>query len=274
VFLFIKNNAFRAQDTLLNKKETIFVLGGFVGKDEITDIKGSLGDVTTSFNTLFPQGTKKDSVDAQTQAHLLNNLASLNTKLDSLERVVSIGVPLSQANENMQKLDNLQRGLDSLDSKLNLYISTSKELKEKTEDLSKMLATKVNKGQIDSLSEKIDALEKMYSELSVSKTNESLVSLIEILETLRGRIKKLESEVEKEIMSNSAPGSPTSSMTLSPKVENYSSETANKTSDLYTGGISGTNTYQQTPIEEEKPKGFFAGIISAISGLFKGGKND
>jgi DNA repair exonuclease SbcCD ATPase subunit len=240
-----------------------------LGKDDIADIKGYLGDVTTSFNNLFPQGNKKNPVDVETQAHLLNNLSSLNTKLDSLERIISVGVPLSQANDNMQKLDNLQRGLDSLDSKLSLYISTSKELKEKTEELSKMLSTKVNKTQIDSLSEKIDGLEKMYSELSVSKTNESLVSLIEILKTLRERIKKLEGEVEKEVMSNST--TPSSSGTIKvdyPEI-NFKTPNALSTSKSLTN-----NEYEEVMSTEEKPKGFFGGIISSIKNLFRRKSND
>jgi DNA repair exonuclease SbcCD ATPase subunit len=244
-----------------------------LGKDDITDIKGYLGDVTASFNNLFPQGNKKDSADAETQAHLLNNLSSLNTKLDSLERVISVGVPLSQANDNIQKLDNLQRGLDSLDSKLNLYISTSKELKEKTEELSKMLSTKVNRAQIESLSEKIDGLEKMYSELSVSKTNESLVSLIEILETLRGRIKKMEGEVEKEVLSTTTG---TTATTPASAIKVDYPEVGFRTPDAFSSSRmnNNENEYTKAMKGDEKPKNIFKDIISAISSLFTGGKND
>jgi hypothetical protein len=92
--------------------------------------------------------------------------------------------------------------------------------------------------------------------------------LIEILETLRGRIKKLEGDVEKEVLSGSSPESASDVI----KIDSSTAE-QNTNSTSYAESMKKAIEKQKLQANA-KPKGIIAGIVSAIKGLFVGEDNE
>lgn len=232
--------------------------------DQLNEIKSDVDLIKSSVGSLFSDKKQaKDSNSAKSQEHLFSQLNDISSKMAVLEKSIAVGIPLVEASEGISKLENLQQSIDNLDSKLTLYISNSKELKVQVEELSKVLSDKVNKTQIESVSQKMDYLENLYSELSFSKTNESLISLIEIIENLRGRIKQLESSVEKEVVGHSFdvknPG-------LDKDFDLKSSDFDRDIEGELAKEISGEG---DSTVVEKKKKGFFGSLFGNIFSVFK-----
>jgi DNA repair exonuclease SbcCD ATPase subunit len=230
--------------------------------EQIDSIKNSLTQIQTQItpvqtpNTGFNLFGKKE-VKSNNQEHLLDQLSDLNQKVSDLEKTLVVGIPLAEATDGLQKLENMQRQLEQVESKLNLYISNSKELKEKLDELNRLMSSKVNRNQVESLSEKIAYLEKLYSELSVSKVTDSLVSLVDIVQSLRGRIKSLEGLVEGEVLGDSS--QKLDSMKLVSLTDKLGGMNTNQTSPSI--------TYKPIPAKPvEEKKGLLAKLIGVLFG--------
>lgn len=235
--------------------------------EQLEDIKNDLSSISGGLNAFFNTNKKDSKESSKSQTHLLDQLNDISVKLSSLEKSIAVGVPLAQASEGLSKLESLQDSISNLDSKLTLYISSSKELKAQVEDLNKLLSEKVHKSQVDSLSGKIDYLEKLYSELSVSKTNDSLVALIEIIESLKLRIKQLENTVEKEVVSYSGDAKRTDQV-----MDQFGSKTVGdnrKAVSEFGEDSSKSSDFSKVFTKDEEKKGFFSSFFGSIFSIFK-----
>lgn len=207
--------------------------------DETTnELRGSLNQLMGNVKTMF-SSKEKGGKQVERQQFILAQLGELNTKIDDLENTVSVGVPLTEATETIQKLNSVQKNLEMTESKLNDYLSRIEELKTQSDSLEKSLAAKMSKSQFDSIASRITSLEDLYKDLSVSQTKDTFMSLLDIMDKIDARVKALENALGEGIVEPEKP-IPAES-TSEPKM-------------------------QKPP---EKKGGFLGGIFSAIGGFFR-----
>ncbi|MEM4630479.1 MAG: hypothetical protein QXU92_02605, partial [Candidatus Diapherotrites archaeon] len=139
------------------------------------ELKSSLADIISNLNTISAS-KQQDPKLAEKHQHILAQLDALNAKINSLENTVSVGVPLAEATDTINKLDSVQHGIENLDNNLQSFMAKMNELRQKEEDLRNIYAGKLSKAQFESLYNKVDQLEKLYDQVSLSETKQTLVS--------------------------------------------------------------------------------------------------
>ncbi len=130
--------------------------------------------------------------DLEKDRYLQAQLHLLQSKLQRLERIFSVGMPLGEAEETIERLDKIERGVKITGSKINMFASVMKELKEGQEKIQKSLDSKAGINQLQIISQRIKFLENIYGELSSSKTKDIFMNIVDILRSLETRIKTLE----------------------------------------------------------------------------------
>lgn len=206
-----------------------------------TELKSSLSDIINNLNSLSAS-KMQDSKLAEKHNHILAQLDALNAKINSLENTVSVGVPLAEATDTINKLDNVQHGIETLDNNLQTFMAKMNELKQKEEDLRSIYAGKISKSQFETLYNKVDQLEKLYDQASLSETKQTLVSFINILEKLDERVKALEAAVVKDNFVQQGGAAQ---------------------------GSSSVESKQVSKVVVEKKQGFLSGFFSGLNDLFK-----
>lgn len=207
-----------------------------------TELKGSLNELMGNVKTMF-SSKDKDGKQGERQQFILAQLGELNNKIADLENTVSVGVPLTEATETIQKLNSVQKGLEMTETKLTDYLSRIEELKTQSEGLEKSLAAKMSKSQFDSIVSRINSLEELYKDLSVSQTKDTFMSLLDIMDKIDARVKALETALGEGLIDPDGP---------------MDSEKS--------GGVEKPSE----PVMEKPPKkkGFLNGVFSAIGGFF------
>ncbi len=168
--------------------------------NETQELKDSVNQVASTMNSIFPANVKDPKLKEK-QNYLLASIGELSSKIDQLENTVSVGVPLTEATDVIQKLNNLEQNLASAESKLNIFLQKTNELKERDDELKEILQTKISKNQFDSLYNKVVSLEELYQGLSVSETKDTFMALINVMETLEKRIKYIEEQLAIQVTS-------------------------------------------------------------------------
>lgn len=211
---------------------------------ETQELKDSVNQVMSTMNTIFPEKTKDPKVKEK-QNYLLASIGELNAKIDQLENTVSVGVPLTEATDVIQKLNNLEQNLASAESKLNIFLQKTNELKDRDDELQEILQTKISKNQFDNLYNKVVSLEELYQGLSVSETKDTFMALINVMETLEKRIKYIEEQLAIQITSGQDQKAADASVQQK------------------------QDQAQAQPVGEE-PKGFFGKVAASIKKIFGG----
>ncbi|HIH09074.1 MAG TPA: hypothetical protein HA254_00215 [Candidatus Diapherotrites archaeon] len=157
--------------------------------NQINDLKAGLNELIAKFT---PQNAESGSKQAERTRHLLGELEKFNSQLSSLENTVSVGVPLAEATDAIERLNAVQSSLDSMETQINNYLVTLRELKEKNDELAAIFATKASKSQLESLANKVDSLGALYSQQGVAETKKTLKSLTDLMERLGERVDLLE----------------------------------------------------------------------------------
>jgi len=123
----------------------------------------------------------------------------LQSKLQRLERVFSVGMPLGEAEESVERLDQIEKGIKLTDSKINMFASVLKELKASQEKITISVDDKANLNQVSMMSQRVKFLENIYGELSSSKTKDIFMNIVEIMKNLEVRIKAIEGIAQKNV---------------------------------------------------------------------------
>jgi len=123
----------------------------------------------------------------------------LQSKLQRLERVFSVGMPLGEAEETVERLDQIEKGIKLTDSKINMFASVLKELKASQEKVAISVDDKANLNQVSMMSQRVKFLENIYGELSSSKTKDIFMNIVEIMKNLEVRIKTMEGIAQKNV---------------------------------------------------------------------------
>lgn len=164
--------------------------------DEISSLKQSTAKLSEDITQIFNKKGKEVNL---IQEHMVSSLDDLNKSIAGLEKNIALGIPLTEAGDNLDRLTTLTKEIKSIESKLNVYSTKAKELSESYAELDKIVAGKISETQFDTLVEKVKYLEKIYSSSSISKTNDSIKSLIGIINNLETRIKFLEDKIKNEV---------------------------------------------------------------------------
>jgi ribosomal protein L19E len=175
-------------ENVLNKKDYIYMI--FMGEEKLSL---SLKNFSANIKSIFSGNTgETEQTRKEKYAFFLSKMNALEAKLRELEEVSSIGLPLSEARENLLRLKRIEEQNNRTESKLNLYIAKVRELKNSMEELKDLAAQKITVSQLKVLDEKVRYLEELSDEIQKSKTKEVLIQLIEILEKLDKRVIELE----------------------------------------------------------------------------------
>ena len=124
--------------------------------------------------------------------YLQGQLDLLQTKLKRLEQVISVGMPLAEAEETMDRLDSMEREIKINASKNAMVSSVMKEIKTNVEEVNKSMEEKSSQQQFGLLGKRVEFLEKLYGELSSSKTKDIFLNMVDIIQNLEARVKNLE----------------------------------------------------------------------------------
>ena len=129
----------------------------------------------------------------QAQLHLLQS------KLQRLERIFSVGMPLSEAEETIERLDKIEKGVKVVDSKIEMFANVLKGLKDDYAQLLQSLDTKAGINQLQIISQRIKFLENIYGELSSTKTKDIFLNIVDILKNLETRMGSIEEIAHKNV---------------------------------------------------------------------------
>ncbi|MBN1941053.1 MAG: hypothetical protein JW772_02620 [Candidatus Diapherotrites archaeon] len=116
----------------------------------------------------------------------------LQSKLQRLERIFSVGMPLSESEETIERLDQIEKGIKVSESKIKMFANVLKEVRGEQDTLLKGLDEKAGLKQVALLSQRVKFLENIYGELSSSKTKDIFMNIVEIMKNLETRIKSME----------------------------------------------------------------------------------
>lgn len=129
----------------------------------------------------------------QAQLHLLQS------KLQRLERIFSVGMPLGEAEETIERLDKIEKGVKVVDSKVEMFANVLKGLKDDYAKLLQSLDTKAGINQLQIISQRIKFLENIYGELSSTKTKDIFLNIVDILKNLETRMGSIEEIAHKNV---------------------------------------------------------------------------
>jgi chromosome segregation ATPase len=165
-------------------------------EENINDVKKSFNDVSGEIKSIF---SKKDNKSNKIEDHIISDLDELNKTILNLEKNISLGVPLTEAGDNLNRLNNLIREMKSFESKISIYATKAAELDQKSKELEKFASEKISEKQFKTLFDKVVSLEQVYSNSTISKTNDSIKSLLDIINKLENRVKSLEEKIKNEV---------------------------------------------------------------------------
>jgi len=116
----------------------------------------------------------------------------LQSKLTRLERIFSVGMPLGEAEETIERLDQIEKGIKVNSSKIGMFSSVLKEIKTGQDKIVTGIDDKASIKQVAMLSQRVKFLENIYGELSGSKTKDVFMNIVEILKNVENRVDSLE----------------------------------------------------------------------------------
>ncbi|MDO8624873.1 MAG: hypothetical protein Q7R47_02225 [Candidatus Diapherotrites archaeon] len=124
--------------------------------------------------------------------YVQGQLNLIGSKLDKLEKIVSVGMPLAESEETMERLENVERDLKVNATKSKIYGTVLKEIKTDLDSTKKLLDEKGSLKQMMLINERIKNLESVYETFSSNKTRDIFTNMLEILKNLETRLKTLE----------------------------------------------------------------------------------
>ncbi len=143
--------------------------------------------------------TKQDKMELEKDRYLQAQLHLLQSKLQRLERIFSVGMPLGEAEETIERLDKIEKGVKVVDSKVEMFANVLKGLKDDYAKLLQSLDTKAGINQLQIISQRIKFLENIYGELSSTKTKDIFLNIVDILKNLETRMGSIEEIAHKNV---------------------------------------------------------------------------
>lgn len=142
---------------------------------------------------------KQEKMELEKDRYLQAQLHLLQSKLQRLERIFSVGMPLGEAEETVERLDKIEKGVKVVDSKVEMFANVLKGMKEDYAKLLQSLDTKAGINQLQVISQRIKFLENIYGELSSTKTKDIFLNIVDILKNLETRMDAIEEIAHKNV---------------------------------------------------------------------------
>jgi hypothetical protein len=215
----------------------------------LDDIKGKLTSLheNSSVFAKIAKGKDKEKL-GEKQAHFMAELKEMERLIARMESTVSVGVPLTESEQAAKKLEHLERDMHTIGSKVNVYVSEAKSLRNTFRGLEKQIDQRVSETQFQNLSSRMSYIEKLSEELKVSKTKNILVDLLQVIQGLDKKVDAIEKAVEERMgIYSKGPGD-------------------------HVTGDDRIETIEAAPLQKQSPKPAKKGIFSGITGLFKKGE--
>ncbi|MBS3061644.1 MAG: hypothetical protein J4215_03610 [Candidatus Diapherotrites archaeon] len=124
--------------------------------------------------------------------YVQGQLNLISGKLDRLEKVVSVGLPMSEAEDTMERLDNIEREFKIQVSKTKIYGTVLKDIRKDQDVMKKELDEKGSLKQMLLMNERMKNIETMFETFNNNKTRDVFLNMVDIMKNLETRIKTLE----------------------------------------------------------------------------------
>ena len=215
----------------------------------LDEIKGKLTGLHENSGVFAKMAKGKDKEKlGEKQAHFMAELKEMERLIARMESTVSVGVPLTESEQAAKKLEHLERDMHTIGSKVNVYVSEAKALRNTFRGLEKQIDQRVSETQFQNLSSRMSYIEKLSEELKVSKTKNILVDLLQVIQGLDKKVDAIEKAVEERMgIYSKGPGEQVK-------------------------GRDTIETIEAAPLQKQSAPPKKKGIFSGITGLFKKGE--
>ncbi|MFH0955254.1 MAG: hypothetical protein V1777_04065 [Candidatus Micrarchaeota archaeon] len=169
----------------------------------MTELKQGFLDVKKSFESI--SSPKAGLIPKEKMDFFLTQMDSINSRLESLERVIEIGVPLQEAESSMKRLTTIEQSIQENNSKMSLLAATINDLTRETEVIKKELQAGVSNKVIQNMETRVEVLQNVVKQYSGSNTHEILVELVEIVQSMDKHISAIENFINKDLQKDIVP---------------------------------------------------------------------
>ncbi len=209
---------------------------------EVSEIKAEFNEAKKNLeHTLVVPGNQasKDKMN-----FFLTQMDTINSRLESLEKTVEIGIPLVEAESGLARLSNLERAIQDNTSKMNLIATNIRDIKRELDLVKKEIRGGISTAAVDNLKTRVNYLENLIKQYSGSKTHKILMELVDIVQGLDKHVSNIENFIDRDLQQYL-------------DLKGITPQQLQKTEGTM-------QAEQQTP-----KQGFFDGIIQSIKNIFK-----
>jgi predicted nucleic acid-binding Zn-ribbon protein len=176
---------------------------------KVEELKGDIGKIRESINLLAPAKKKKGAAEEDAaMGFLIQQLESVLSEVDNLDKAVALGIPLTEYEGNISKLVKVENELNALEGKMNDFVSEVQDLRREKEDLNTLLKEGISERQVKMFESRIQNLEELQTKLMTGKSTRVVVELVEIIDDLNRRLKRLEELLKTASGESSIPAFP------------------------------------------------------------------
>lgn len=162
--------------------------------------------------TGLPGKAKETQKEVEKLRFMEAQINGLESKIEELEKVITIGAPLAEVKGGIERLERLDREFEVHKSNTMLLISNMKKLSAIMDGLVANMEKRPSGEKLEHLTNRFEKLEKSLAELSKVEKVKNISELLETNKALAQRVSNLERMLEKDVrvsMSESAEGEKT-----------------------------------------------------------------
>jgi hypothetical protein len=135
---------------------------------------------------------KRSQKDIEQIKYLDAQVNAMETKLGNLEKALSTGVPLTESEESMQKLDELYTEIRKYKTERVLMVNSLLKLEALFDKMEKSLENKPSVKQLDLVSKRLKAIEESAGSWATSEKYKSYSQIATTLQDVEQRLTNLE----------------------------------------------------------------------------------
>jgi len=159
---------------------------------KIENVKNKIGSLQSSLLAISEAKQKNAKAAEDQLTFLVGQLENLRAEIDNLDKTIVLGSPLTEYSDNVEKLSAIEESVDALESKLELTIEKIAEIRKDQEMLKGLLQEGISEKQVQLLESRIKNIEALQEKLMSSKSTKIMVELVQIIDELNNRLKRIE----------------------------------------------------------------------------------
>ncbi len=141
----------------------------------------------------------KDAKEQEMAKYMQAEINLLDSKLSDMEKIVSVGLPMTEMKIGIDKLDKVEQDLNLYKSNSLLMTSSLKKLGALLDTLYEDVKKRPTLDRVEVVSKRIDNLEGILAEFTGADSVKQLTALIELNRSLLHRVQNLEKIIEEEL---------------------------------------------------------------------------